>query len=190
MTDVTTPTTPVDFATYALHVATGSAPANAGIDRSVPHASRAAETGSQAVGSTPSSMRLLAAAEQREEALRAELAAVSAQLTEARDGQIRDGSDHRLEHFWDKVERVATAAGFCDEYDRIAEAMGGPRREREFQTQITISLDVTISDYVDARDEDSAIDHAEGSIDIDTIVDAIRSQVPDWTISERSASEG
>lgn len=66
------------------------------------------------------------------------------------------GDDHRLTEFWDKAQELADRAGHCKVYDEIAEALGGPRREREYNVHFTYTYCFTVS----ARDEESAIDFA------------------------------
>lgn len=66
------------------------------------------------------------------------------------------GDDHRLTDFWEKAQELADRAGHCSVYDEIAEALGGPAREREYDVTVTYSATYTVT----ARDEESAIDYA------------------------------
>lgn len=58
--------------------------------------------------------------------------------------QITDGSDHRLTEFWAKAQRVAETAGFCSEFDRIAEELGGPARRLSWSGTATYRVTVSI----------------------------------------------
>jgi hypothetical protein len=78
------------------------------------------------------------------------------------------GDDHRLIEFWEKAQELADRAGHCSVYDEIAEALGGPAREREYDVTVTYSARYTVT----ARDEQSAIDYATEAIeDVYTIGD-------------------
>ena len=63
-----------------------------------------------------------------------------------------DGSDYRLATFWEKAQELADEAGHCSVYDEIAEALGGPAREREFEVEFTFTQTITVT----ARDEEGA----------------------------------
>lgn len=90
-----------------------------------------------------------------------------AQITELRNEQIK-GSDSRLTDFWAKAQELADKHNWCDEFDEIAEALGGPAREREYEVTFTY----TGSYVVTARDEHDAIDAARELItDSYTIAD-------------------
>jgi hypothetical protein len=66
------------------------------------------------------------------------------------------GDDHRLTTFWEKAQELADNAGHCSVYDEIAEALGGPAREREFEIEFTFTYSVTVT----ARDDEGAVDLA------------------------------
>lgn len=66
------------------------------------------------------------------------------------------GDDYRLTDFWEKAQELADRAGHCSVYDEIAEALGGPRREREYEVEFTLTQTITVM----ARDEDSAEEYA------------------------------
>ena len=71
------------------------------------------------------------------------------------------GDDHRLTEFWEKAQELADRAGHCSVYDEIAEALGGPARERDYDVTVTYSATYTVS----ARDPESAIDFATEMIE-------------------------
>jgi len=89
-----------------------------------------------------------------------------------RNDQITDGSDHRLVTFWERAERVANAANFCEEYDRIAEGLNGPRREREYEVTIRATIEWTTTRT--SRDEEDAGTDVLDDFDSDTIAEAAR----------------
>ncbi len=67
-----------------------------------------------------------------------------------------DGSDPRLTDFWAKAQEIADNHNWCDEFDTIAEELGGPSRERNFIVTFTYSYSMSIT----ARDEDAAVEMA------------------------------
>jgi hypothetical protein len=96
--------------------------------------------------------------------------------------------DPRVMHIWEKASRVATAGGFCAEYDRIAESLGIPSIEVDYEGWVTVSFsgsatipisgratrsDITDGDIVhseiDGNDVIQAIDMYELSYDIEEI---------------------
>lgn len=62
--------------------------------------------------------------------------------------QITDGSDHRLTEFWAKAQQVAIDAGFCSEFDRISESLGGPARRLSWSGtavyRVTVAIPVPV----------------------------------------------
>lgn len=89
-----------------------------------------------------------------------------------RTEQISDGADSRLELFWDKAERFATAADFCSEYDRIAEAMHGPRRQRTWS--VTLHITVAWQTTATAEDGSDAGEAAAELVDLEALLEAAR----------------
>jgi len=92
--------------------------------------------------------------------LQAIIAELRTQLDRARYTQIM-GDDHRLTEFWEKAQELADRAGHCSVYDEIAEALGGPAREREYDVTFTYSTTYTVT----ARDEETASDWAQEQIE-------------------------
>ena len=76
-----------------------------------------------------------------------------------RDEQI-DGSDNRLTDFWAKAQELADKAGHCRVFDEMAEALGGPGRERDYTVTFTYTGTFTVS----ARSEDEAVEFAREGI--------------------------
>ncbi|MGG1910551.1 hypothetical protein AB1285_27380 [Microbacterium sp. NRRL B-14842] len=53
---------------------------------------------------------------------------------------ITDAADDRLAAIWEKGEQIANDEGFCSEYDRLVEAIGGTPRERDFRVTLSVTL--------------------------------------------------
>ena len=92
--------------------------------------------------------------------------------------------DPRVLHIWEKAHRIASGAGFCSEYDRIAEALGIPDLEQDYSGYVEVNFSGTVSVPVSGRASRREI--AEGDIepDIDTteIVENIDTYNLDWSI--------
>lgn len=123
----------------------------------------------------------LEAAQRANEELRRQLVAKSTE-------QITDGADPRLEQFWSLAGDAADDADFCDEYDKIAEAMGGPVRERDWDVEHRVTLTVFITRTVRARDEDDACERAMEAITHSDVIDEIREDEPSLEFDVYSAS--
>jgi hypothetical protein len=54
-----------------------------------------------------------------------------------------EADDPRLAHLWEKAYRYASSAGFCAEFERIADALGIPQQEIAWTG--TAYIDVTVS---------------------------------------------
>lgn len=119
-------------------------------------------------------LRELTRAQDRAREAEAATARLMAEVDRLRSEQITDGADERLERFWERAGRIADYAGFCSEYDRMAEELNGPGRTREFEVSYDVTVTVPVTITVNARDEDAADDNARDEIDEDTIVEAIR----------------
>lgn len=121
---------------------------------------------------------------------REELAAKDQIIAQLRTEEITDGADPRLIPFWEKASRIADHAGFCSEYDRMAEAMNGLRRERDYEVATLVSITVRISNTVTSRDSDGAMGIAEDMIDRSAILEYISAYgFDDWSIDESDVEE-
>lgn len=70
--------------------------------------------------------------------------------------------DERLRPMFVNAARIATAADFCHEYDRIANAVGAPSRDELFVKQFNHCVTVTVEFHIDATgDSDPDWDNAE-----------------------------
>ena len=83
--------------------------------------------------------------------------------------QIR-GGDSRLQNFWERAMEQANEENFCSEYDRMAEALDGPRRDSEYD--VTVLVTVSVSMRVTAQSDEDACDTV-GDWDEDTIRDHV-----------------
>ena len=72
------------------------------------------------------------------------------------------GSDPRLTRFWEQAQELATRANHCDVFDDMAEALGGPRRIKEYTvtTSVPVVVWVSLSTTVEATDEEQAEEYA------------------------------
>ncbi len=108
-------------------------------------------------------------------AAREQVAAREREIERLRTAQITDGSDPRLIDFWDKAGRIADHADFCQEYDRLAEAMNGTPRCRDWEVEAEVTVTVRVTYSTSATTEDDADDNAREGIDFDAVIDAYRS---------------
>jgi hypothetical protein len=95
--------------------------------------------------------------------------------------------DPRVQHIWEKAYRIATNAGFCQEFDRIAEALGIPAQEVDYEGYVTVTYSGTVSLPISGRALRSEIEDGEivhSNIDSSDIVGAIDSYDIEWTIEE------
>ncbi len=90
-------------------------------------------------------------------------------IEQLRTEQITDGGDYRLTEFWERAGRIADNADFCQEYDRMAEAMNGPRRERDYDVTLRITVEWTTTRR--AVDGDAAGDFALQDFDVTEIAE-------------------
>jgi hypothetical protein len=72
------------------------------------------------------------------------------------------GSDPRLTDFWQTAMELADNANHCEVFDQIAEALGGPSRVKEYSVTVSFNMTVpvTVTVAVEARNEDDANDQA------------------------------
>lgn len=129
---------------------------------------------------------LLARAEAAEQIAQKRVAELEAEIQRLRTEQITDGEDPRLARFWDKAGRIADHADFCEEYDRMAEAMNGPRRAREYNVDLTVTLTVTLSRTVEAVSEEDAEEIASDGLSRSDLEGADVS-IDDWELDSASA---
>lgn len=135
----------------------------------------------------PAMVGVLARAQEAERAALARVAELERQLNAARSEQITDGADPRLIEFWERAGRIADHADFCQEYDRLAEAMNGTPRERDWTVTMELSITVTVDISVSATTGEDAEDNARDLLDTDAIVSAIQYRHYDVEVEEISA---
>lgn len=108
-------------------------------------------------------------------AIKLERAKLQGRITELSEPVTR-GNDERLVEFWNLAADAANEAGFCPEYDRIAEAMGGVSREDmtidyTVDLQIVANVSVNISLPRGADVDIDAISNAYTRSDIEGLID-------------------
>ena len=100
--------------------------------------------------------------------------------------QITAGDDTRLETFWEKAGRIADHANFCTEYDRLAEAMGGPRRERDYEVDVYVTITLRMTQDVRSTSDEDAQDAVHDLLSSDDIIEHVRANGlddDDWEIT-------
>ncbi len=112
---------------------------------------------------------------------------LSERVTALRDEQL-EGGDARLTEFWSKAERVASHAGFCSEYDRMADALGGPARMLEWEGATSVTLSLTFTVPVGGVATPAEIDEHTMSYDMDddTVLEHAKEYLSDarsWYVS-------
>jgi ElaB/YqjD/DUF883 family membrane-anchored ribosome-binding protein len=102
------------------------------------------------------------------------------------DGDKIHPDDPRVAHIWRKAARIATANSFCNEYDKIAEALGIPDVEVEYEGYIEVSYSGTTSVRVTgtASRTDIASGSVEYDINTDTILESIDHYNFNWETDE------
>lgn len=96
------------------------------------------------------------------------------EIAEARTEQITDGSDLRLENFWEQAGEIATDHEMCSEYDRMVDAVDGITRDRDYSVGMDVQITVRVYRTVTARTADDAIEDAEEQVDRYDVAEAIR----------------
>jgi hypothetical protein len=97
---------------------------------------------------------------------------------------VTEGDDPRLAEFWDKAQRYAESAGFCSEFDRIAEALGGPGRRVSWSGYQQFAVTLTVA--VPIAGECTATEWENGTMDVDTpddyeVADALLAHIDEMT---------
>jgi hypothetical protein len=97
-----------------------------------------------------------------------------------------DPKDPRVAHIWRKASRIATSAGFCTEYDRIADALGLPEVEFDYYGTVSVRMSAYVSVPVSgtatrAQIADSEVDW---EIDNDAILENLSSHAIEWEVDE------
>jgi len=105
---------------------------------------------------------------------RAEVADRDRVIAQLRTEQITDGGDARLVDFWQKAGRIADHADFCQEYDRLAEALNGTPRLRDWDVTLDVTVTVRVHYSACATTADDAEDIARDEITFDDVVTAYR----------------
>jgi hypothetical protein len=94
--------------------------------------------------------------------------------------------DPRVAHIWRKAARIATGAGFCTEYDRIADALGLPEVEFDYSGYVSVRVTAYVSVPVSgtATRQEIADGEVDWSIDNDDIVSELDGDSIEWEVDE------
>ncbi|CAQ03352.1 hypothetical protein ACR8AL_07505 [Clavibacter sepedonicus] len=126
----------------------------------------------------------LAHAEARSRADAARIVELTEALRAARSEQIR-GDDPRLMEFWAAAQEAATEAEHCDVFDDLAEALGGPRRSKDYDVVMYVRATIRVTDTVSATSSDEAEQIAEAEISTGSLLDSLRENGADrWDVDE------
>ena len=97
--------------------------------------------------------------EQLREQLRAENQRLMREIERLRTEQVR-ANDPRLTDFWEQAARAADDADHCQEYDNLAEALGGPRRNADYTVRLRVNFYVDVNVTSNRRADRDAIQEA------------------------------
>ena len=91
------------------------------------------------------------------------------------------GDDPRLADFWEKAQRLADNANYCQVFDEMAEALGGPSRIREYEVVVSgiVTVPWSITVTVEAKDDNEALEYAEQMVQ-DNYRDSDMEDHADW----------
>jgi hypothetical protein len=97
-----------------------------------------------------------------------------------------EAKDPRVAHIWRKASRIATNAGFCTEYDRIAEALGLPDIEFDYSGYVSVRVSAYVSVPVSgtATRSEIADGDVDWSIDNSDILSEMDSDSIEWEVDE------
>lgn len=90
--------------------------------------------------------------------LRSEVQRLQRELSVARES-ITDVNDERLTPIWDRAAEAAEENGFCPEYDKLANSLGIPGRERLYRGVVEVRFNVYA--YARSRVADDAAEEME-----------------------------
>lgn len=105
------------------------------------------------------------------------------------------GDDYRLTDFWETAGELAERAGYCDQYDRLCEELGGVPRSREYTVSHAITVSVSVMAYTSqTAGADPSSDDFSDWTDYNSeseLADAIREAVRagDFTIEEEEVQD-
>ena len=66
-------------------------------------------------------------------------------LASVEGGEDIHPDDPRVAHIWRRAHRIANSAGFCTEYERIADELGVPQLAIPYSGTVTFSVDIPVS---------------------------------------------
>ena len=87
---------------------------------------------------------------------------------------ITNAADDRLAAIWERGEQIANDEGFCSEYDRLVEAIGGTPRERDFRVTLSVTLTQRVSVTVTARTSAEAEGLAIETYTVEDVIESLR----------------
>ncbi len=94
--------------------------------------------------------------------------------------------DPRVRHIWRRASRIASANGFCQEYDKIASGLGLPELEFDYSGDVSVRVSAYVSIPVSgqATREDIANNDIADQITTDDIIENLDRYTIEWEIDE------
>lgn len=94
--------------------------------------------------------------------------------------------DPRVLHIWEKAHRIATTQGFCQEYDRIAEALGIPELAIDYSGSVTVNFSGSVTIPISGMATRQEIQDGDVTADIDAseVINNIDAYDLDYSIEE------
>jgi HAMP domain-containing protein len=107
-------------------------------------------------------------------------------LASVAGGEDIHPSDPRVAHIWRKASRIASNAGFCSEYDRIADALGLPEIEFDYYGTVSVRVSAYVSVPVSgtATRAQIADNEVDWEIENSDILDQMESDSIEWEVDE------
>lgn len=104
--------------------------------------------------------------------LTARVESLTARVNSLANDQITDGGDPRLIEFWENAAEKAESEGYCSEYDRMADLLGGIPRRREYSHRVAVTFSIWVTSS--GRDEDDAAEDIDGETVMEQIIEKAR----------------
>ena len=107
-------------------------------------------------------------------------------LASVEGGENIHPEDPRVLHIWRKASRIASANGFCQEYDKIANGLGLPELEFDYSGDVGVRVSAYVNVPVSGRAtrEDIANNDIADQISTDDILENLDRFSVEWEIDE------
>lgn len=107
-------------------------------------------------------------------------------LESVNGGENIHPEDPRVRHIWEKAHRIATTQGFCQEYDRIAEALGIPELAIDYSGSVRVNFSGSVTIPISGMATRQEIQDGDVTADIDAseVISNIDAYDLDYSIEE------